>query len=75
MDSHTSDRPATAATFPHQLRFTSLHDRGRAVSIPCDVGGNVDLDGLTERLRSAYFGARAMIGRDYACPTVQLAVA
>jgi hypothetical protein len=66
---------ATAATFPHQLRFISLHNRGRGVSIPCDVGGKVDLDGLSERLRLAYFGARAMVGRDYSCPTVELATA
>jgi hypothetical protein len=66
---------ATEAKFPHRLRFTSLHNRGRGVSIPCDVGGKVDLDGLPERLRLAYVGARAMVGRDYSFPTVELATA
>ena len=75
MDAYISTLLAAPATLPYQLRFTSLHNRGRAISLPCDVGGNVDLDRLTERLRVAYFGARAMVGRDYSCPTVQLEVA
>jgi hypothetical protein len=72
MNTLASKLLASVATMPYQLRFTSLHDRGRALSIPCDANGNVDLDGLTERLRVAYFGARAMVGREYSCPTVQL---
>ena len=55
----------------HLLRFTSLHDRGRGVSVPCDAAGNVDMDSLTDRLRNAYLGARAMVGREYSFPTVQ----
>jgi hypothetical protein len=55
------------------LRFTSLHDRGRGVTVPCDVAGKVDMDSLSKRLLIAYLGARAMVGREYACPTVQLA--
>ena len=39
--------------------------------MPCDEAGHVDLDSLGERLRMAYLGARAMVGREYACPTVQ----
>jgi hypothetical protein len=57
----------------HELRFTSLYDPGRGVSVPCDATGIVDLDSLTERLKNAYLGARAMIGREYAFPTVQRA--
>lgn len=70
------DTPCTAETLcPHLLRFTSLHDRGRGISVPCDEAGNVDMDSLTLRLRKAYLGARAMVGRDYSRPTVQHLVA
>lgn len=68
--------PLTAcatATCSHLLRFMSLYDRGRSVSIPCDETGNVDMNSLTEGLRVTYLGARAMVGREYACPTVQIA--
>ncbi len=61
------------AKFAHELRFTSLHHPGRCVAVPCDAAGRVDLDGLNERLRNAYLGARAMIGREYLYPTVQRA--
>lgn len=73
MDSHTPSARAADAVCSHMLRFTSLHDRGRGVTVPCDVAGNVDMDSLTERLLIAYLGARAMVGREYSCPTVQLA--
>ena len=55
----------------HVLRFDSLFHPGRGVAVPCDASGRVDLDSLTERLRNAYHGARAMVGREYACPRVQ----
>jgi hypothetical protein len=55
----------------YQLRFASLFHPGRGVVVPCDATGQVDLDALPDRLRLAYFGARAMVGRDYACPVVQ----
>ncbi len=58
-------------TMSHVLRFDSLFHPGRGVAVPCDPSGRVDLDSLTERLRNAYLGARAMVGREYACPTVQ----
>lgn len=61
------------ATCSHLLSFMSLYDRGRSVSVPCDETGNVDLNSLTEGLRITYLGARAMVGRDYSCPTVQIA--
>ena len=65
--------PGAAALCPHLLRFMSLYDCGRGVSVPCDEVGNVDMDSLTERLRTTYLGARAMVGREYSCPTVQVA--
>jgi len=62
---------AQRAHTAYQLRFDSLFHPGRGVVVPCDASGQVDLDALPERLRSAYFGARAMVGREYACPVVQ----
>lgn len=65
--------PASAAAHggSHELRFASAFHPGRGVSVPCDERGQVDLDALPERLRNAYLGARAMVGREYLCPTVQ----
>ncbi len=64
-----------AAPMParHELLFASLYHPGRGISVPCDAQGRVDLDNLTERLRNAYFGARALVGREYAYPTVHRA--
>lgn len=68
-------RPPAALTPPcactHELRFESLFHPGRGVVVPCDATGRVDMDVLTERLRNAYLGARAMVGREYAFPRVQ----
>lgn len=69
MDFHTSAISETACS--HVLRFTSLYDRGRAISVPCDEAGNVDIASLSLRLRNAYIAARAMVGREYSRPTVQ----
>ena len=61
--------PATQLT--HELRFDSLYRPGHGVVVPCDPTGKVDLDALTERLKNAYLGARAMMGREYGFPTVR----
>jgi hypothetical protein len=34
----------------------------------------VDLDGMSERARNNYVFARAMVGRDLACPAVEATV-
>jgi hypothetical protein len=73
MNTQAHAQYASGTTPAHELRFVSLHHPGRGVAVPCDEHGQVDLTSLTERLRIAYFGARAMVGRDYAFPTVQLA--
>ncbi len=65
---HVRTRRAQAG---YELRFASLFHPGRGVVVPCDAAGQVDLDALPERLRLAYFGARAMVGREYAYPVVQ----
>jgi hypothetical protein len=70
---HTQPRPTSPAVpVPsNELRFDSLFHPGRGLAVPCDAAGHVDMDQLTERLRNAYLGARAMVGREYACPRVQ----
>ena len=72
MESHILSPRIACTPHSHLLRFTSLHDRGRAVTVPCNEAGIVDMDALTERLLLTYLGARALVGRDYSCPTVQL---
>ncbi len=54
----------------HELLFASLFHPGRGIAVPCDASGRVDLDALPERMRNAYLGARALVGREYAFPTV-----
>lgn len=54
------------------LRFESLFDCGRALAFECDAGGRVDLDALSERAKLNYLYARAVIGRDFSMPRVEL---
>lgn len=54
----------------YELRFRSLFDEGRAFSFPCDVTGRVDMDSLSERARTNYFYARAVVGREFSVPAV-----
>lgn len=54
-----------------QVRFAYLFDTGRSLAFPCDAHGLVDIDALSERARSNYLYARAMVGREYAMPSVQ----
>lgn len=56
----------------YELRFQSLFKEGRALCFPCDEGGLVELDALSDRARSNYLYARAVVGREYAAPAVQL---
>lgn len=55
----------------YELRFQSLFDDGRGLAFPCDASGRVDLDALSERARLNYLYARAVIGREYAVPSVR----
>jgi hypothetical protein len=54
-----------------QLCFRSLFHSGRGYAFPCDAGGAVNLDGLSERARLNYLYARAMVGRELAVPAVE----
>jgi hypothetical protein len=73
MNSEPGTRPACASARSHELHFVSLHNPGREVVFPCDEIGQVDLDALSDRLRTSYLGARAMVGREYSYPTVRSA--
>jgi hypothetical protein len=55
----------------HQLLYASLLPQGRGVSIPCDAQGKVHMDELSEHLKNAYLGARALVGREYALPIME----
>ncbi len=55
----------------YHLLFASLFNPGRGVSVPCDAHGEVHMDELSERLKNAYLGARALVGREYALPIVE----
>ena len=68
-DSETGSR----ASSTHELYFASLHAYGQGIVIPCDAAGLVDLDALPRRMRDVYLGTRAMMGRDYAYPTIRIA--
>jgi len=53
-----------------EVRFRSLLWRGLELIFPCDREGHVDLDALSERAKTNYLFARAMVGREYARPAV-----
>lgn len=58
-----------------ELHFESLFDRGRGYAFPCDADGYVDLDQLSERARSNYLFARAVVGRELTAPAVRPVIA
>lgn len=53
------------------LCFRSLFVSGRGYAFPCDRQGWVDLDRLSERARTNYLYARAMVGRELSVPAVE----
>lgn len=53
-----------------ELRFESLFVEGRGLAFPCDRDGRVNLNALSERARSNYLYARAVVGREYRQPAV-----
>jgi hypothetical protein len=53
-----------------EVHFRSLFRRGFELIFPCDREGRVDLDALSERARTNYLFARAMVGREYEGPAV-----
>lgn len=63
---------AQDASARYELRFDSLFTEGRGMSFPCDQHGQVDMNRLSERARSNYLYARAVVGREYRTPAVRL---
>jgi hypothetical protein len=55
-----------------QLSFRSLFNSGRGFAFPCDELGDVDIAHMGERARNNYLFARAMVGRDFCPPAVEL---
>lgn len=64
--------PTTSMPLPSEfeVRFRSLLRRGFELIFPCDRAGHVDLDALSDRAKTNYLFARAMVGREYASPAV-----
>ncbi|HET9206449.1 MAG TPA: hypothetical protein VFO28_09455 [Burkholderiaceae bacterium] len=66
-----TERPAVEPSpMRFELRFTSLSDRGRGYTFPCDAQGHVDMDALSERVRESYLYARAVVGSVLSAPIV-----
>lgn len=66
-----NSRPMPLMTDDYELRFESLFQTGRALAFPCDAGGGVRLDALSDKALQNYLFARAVVGRDYASPTIR----
>lgn len=66
-----NSRPMPLTSDGYELRFESLFQAGRALAFPCDAQGGVRLDALSDQARQNYLFARAVVGRDYASPTVR----
>lgn len=64
--------PFASSPSSYELRFQSLFHEGRALSFPCDARGVVQLDTLSDTARNNYLYARAVVGREFAAPAVQL---
>jgi hypothetical protein len=64
-----------AASMPFEsefeVQFRSLFRRGFELIFPCDREGHVDLDALSDRAKTNYLFARAMVGREYSNPAVR----
>lgn len=55
----------------YELLFDSLAHQGRGFAFPCDAAGRVDMDTLSARARDNYFYVRAVVGRDFAAPSIR----
>lgn len=66
-----NSRPMPLMSDDYELRFESLFHAGRALAFPCDARGGVRLDALSEKALQNYLFARAVVGREYASPTIR----
>jgi hypothetical protein len=53
----------------HEITYQALF-RGPSLRFPCDERGEVPLDALSERARDNYLYARAVVGVEYAYPSI-----
>jgi len=58
----------------YELRFLSLLSGACGYAFPCDAEGHVAIDDLSDRSRSNYFYARALVGNRLSFPTVAAVV-
>jgi hypothetical protein len=58
------------AVATHYLFFSGLFPAVRSLAFPCDPGGRVDMDEMSERARDNYLFARTVVGRDYDVPII-----
>jgi hypothetical protein len=57
------------------LRFAPRASDMPCLAFPCNAAGDVEMDDLSEQQRNDYLFARALRGRDYASPVVELIAA
>ena len=62
---------AVSSARSYQLRFRPLRASGHSFCFPCRADGGVDLDHLTVKALNDYLFARAVVGGEYARPSVQ----
>jgi hypothetical protein len=55
-----------------ELRFQSLFNEGRGFAFACNSSGQVNLDELSERSRRNFLFAKAMVGREFATPSIRM---
>jgi hypothetical protein len=67
-----SPSPSPAMRTHYELRFESLFNPGRGLAFPCDAGGRVEMDTLSDAALRNYLYARAVVGREFATPAVVL---
>ena len=65
--------PTSNPRLAHALRFRSLFREGRGLAFPCDAQGQVNLDALSRAALNNYLYARAVMGREFAWPSVEAA--
>lgn len=58
------------ACMQYEIRYQPLSAHSPELSFPCDADGHVSLDSLSDRARTNYLYARAVVGREYAAPAV-----
>lgn len=72
MNTHSMSLAADTPPARYEIRFQSLFNEGRALAFPCDERGHVVMDALSERARTNYLYARAVVGREFTTPSVRL---